>query len=66
LADASRPSLLVLVDLTGGDLEKVGFPFEARKRVMKAIADFGSSASSPRGTQIRRQANNRTRGRRRL
>jgi hypothetical protein len=50
--DAGRPSLLVLVDLTGADLEKVGMPLAARKRVMKTIADFGSSASSPLGTRI--------------
>jgi hypothetical protein len=34
----------VLVDLTDGDLEKLGLPVGDRKRLLKAIAQLGNSA----------------------
>jgi class 3 adenylate cyclase/predicted ATPase len=40
----------VLPDLTGADLEKIGLPLGARKRLMKAIANLGPSESPPART----------------
>ena len=37
----------VLPDLTDADLEKIGLPLGARKRLMKAIANLGPSESPP-------------------
>jgi SAM domain (Sterile alpha motif) len=46
----------VLADLTEGALEEIGLPLAARKRLMRVIADLGSSASSPPRTEPKSDA----------
>lgn len=46
----------VVADLTEGALEEIGLPLAARKRLMRVIADLGSSASSPPRTEPKSDA----------